>query len=172
MMLTRRMIRGVASAAWAILVLGFVAALAPARVPPPRSAPAPVVPAAVPSPAASVPAAGSGVDALLRRNPFDPGRRAPATRWRHGAVDVPAAAADSVMVPAVEPPRLVGIVRAGTAAPAALLQPDPSRPRAALYPEGARAGLFRVRQIGDRTVTLDGPTGRVVLTLRRPGGSP
>jgi hypothetical protein len=64
-------------------------------------------------------------------------------------------------------PQLYGIVP-GAAGAAALLRLDPAASGALLYREGDRGGRYRVDQIGEQSVVLTGPAGRLELRLPRP----
>jgi len=50
----------------------------------------------------------------------------------------------------------------------ALLRLESAVPEPRIYRVGDRAGGYRVTEIADRSVTLVGPRGRVVLRLKLP----
>ena len=109
--------------------------------------------------------------AIVAGDIFSASRRAPAVRYRPAG-----AAGESAGVPATEGesgssevPRLYGIVPSA-GGDAALLRLDPAVAGALLYRAGDRGGSYRVETIGEESVVLSGPRGRVELRLRRPGG--
>jgi hypothetical protein len=133
-----------------------------------------------PSPVADLGAA----DRVIRTDIFSPRRAAPPQRYvfGEGAPQADAAAPEMTVAPplAGEPldsttastaadavPHLYGTMLGPTDATALLrLDVHVSEPR--LYRVGDRAGGYRVADIADRSVTLMGPGGRVVLRLVRP----
>ncbi|MSR36469.1 MAG: hypothetical protein EXR95_07485 [Gemmatimonadetes bacterium] len=133
-----------------------------------------IAPAGLESPPAA--AAAPRADPALSRgiadaNIFSATRRAPRERYRPDAAqatgegmagDGPSAAAGGGGVP-----HLYGIVPDASGA-AALLRLDPGAPGALLYREGDRGGMYRVDSIGEQSVVLSGPSGRLELRLPRP----
>ena len=125
-------------------------------------------------------------DRVVRTDIFSSRRSAPARRSTLGETsDVPGGAPADVTPTALagEPmdstagavpstasdvvPHLYGTMRGPTESTALLrLDARVSEPR--LYRVGDRAGGYRVAEIADRTVTVVGPRGRVVLRLARP----
>ena len=87
--------------------------------------------------------------------------------------DATVSAADTAAA-GVEPaadavPRLYGTVVQADG-PQALMRLDRRATSPTLFRVGDRAGGYRVVEIGERAVTLDGPSGRVVLRLPTPKG--
>jgi hypothetical protein len=116
--------------------------------------------------------AGAGLaQAVAQGNIFSTTRSAPRVRYRPlgpaaGAeVSAEADAAGGGGQSGV--PQLYGIVP-GTDGAAALLRLDPAVPGALLYRTGDRGGRYRVDEIGERSVVLTGPAGRVELRLPAP----
>jgi hypothetical protein len=64
-------------------------------------------------------------------------------------------------------PRFYGTVAGGASGRSALLRLDAHIPGARLYREGDRGGRYRITRIRDDAVTLDGPSGSIVLHLPR-----
>jgi hypothetical protein len=115
---------------------------------------------------------------IVQGNVFSPTRSAPRTRYVPGesfvesgaSTDAPIAASDTAAQPGASGdavPKLYGtILRAD--GPQALLRLDARVSSPALYRVGDRAGGYRVAEIGERSVTLEGPSGRVVLRIKTP----
>ena len=148
-----------------------------------------VTPRAVALPAVSATVAegvsvdSSRIDEVLNGNVFSPQRRRPVQRTLLAAAEptldttasMQAMAGDVAGVPSVPAdsssarvedgvPRLYGVV-VNDGVTGALLRLDRSRPGAALYREGDRAGGFVVRRIEVDRVALDGPRGALWLRL-------
>lgn len=115
------------------------------------------------------------LERFVEHNAFDLSRRPPAERELLAVADTfpePMAVGegDTVASPvdagfAVEPvPALFGIVDTPDGR-RALLRLDPEKARAALFAPGDGTAGWRVVLIGPESVTLDGPSGRQVVTL-------
>jgi hypothetical protein len=107
---------------------------------------------------------------IAQVNIFSASRAAPNARYRpygyeQAAEQTPARAPAASTRPA---PLLFGTVMGDR--PGALLSLDPNVPGAQMYHEGDRAGGYRVVKIGERSVTLTGPAGQIVLQLNRAEG--
>ena len=111
-------------------------------------------------------------DAVIAGNIFNATRTAPPRRYNPTEPD------ESVIVAPPEPeqieandeesvPHLFGVV-IGPAGATALLRLDATIPEAQIYREGDAAGGYRIVKINERSVILDGPTGRFELRLKRP----
>jgi len=182
----RRLVLGL-NAATVLLVVGGVALLfvptpMPAGRPPVVTSSAGELPDSLGSPVADLGAA----ERVVRTDIFSSRRTAPARRSMFGEtsdssgvapVDVTPSAlagepldstAGATPSTASDPvPHLYGTMRGPTESTALLrLDARVSEPR--LYRVGDRAGGYRVTEIADRTVTLVGPSGRVLLRLARP----
>jgi hypothetical protein len=156
-----------AAGAAAILTVAWPVDRPPAPIPPALGQSAP------PALALDQPADGSTL--VVEHNLFDRTRRPPAERELVAAADTfpePMAIGEGDSVPSspdasfsVEPvPALFGIVDSPSGR-RALLRLDPASPRAALFATGDGTAGWRVVQIGPDVVTLDGPTGRQVVSL-------
>jgi hypothetical protein len=138
----------------------------------------------VPDIGASVGSADHGAsERVVRTNIFSARRSPPSRRYTFGEADErtdvafePAMTPDlggdvtdsASAPPADDPvPHLYGTVL-GPADATALLRLDRRATEPTLYRVGDRAGGYRVAEIGDRSVTLTGPNGRVILRLARP----
>jgi hypothetical protein len=151
-----------------------IAVAAAALLWPARAANVEIAPAGLEStPAAST---APPADAALSRditdaNIFSATRRAPRERYRpDGAQATGEGLADVDPTAAVRGegiPHLYGIVP-GVDGAAALLRLDPAATGALLYREGDRGGRYRVDTIGEQSVVLNGPSGRLELRLPRP----
>lgn len=181
----RRLVLGLNAATVALVVVGILLLVVPSPVPGGRAM-ATVVGSAGSatgrvrqSPVADLGAA----DRVVRTDIFSPRRAPPSRRYVFGdAQQADAAPAEMTVAPplAGEPldsttastaadaiPHLYGTMLGPTDATALLrLDGHVSEPR--LYRVGDRAGGYRVADIADRSVTLMGPGGRVVLRLVRP----
>src|SRR5262245_10264114 len=155
----------------ALFALVALAALVwPARVPTTQIAPGGIDSSAVKASSThTVEAAASAADAVVAGNIFSPSRTPPARRYNPTEPD------ESVEVAPPEPettdvneaervPHLYGVVM-GPAGATALLRLDPAIPDAQIYREGDKAGRYTVVKINERSVILDGPTGRIELRL-------
>ena len=182
----RRLVLALNGATVLLVLGGIVMLVLPGPVP--RGSGSPIVVASagtVPDSGASVqPADQTAPERVVRTNIFSPRRAPPPRRYMFGdTVDEDAElAADPMMVPesssettdstaastANDPvPHLYGTVL-GPAEATALLRLDRRAAEPTIYRIGDRAGGYRVVEIGERSVTLMGPTGRVVLRLARP----
>jgi hypothetical protein len=172
------------NAATVLLVIGGVALLLI-----PFSAPVVRTPAAVSLSAGAadggkLPVADIGAaDRVVRSNIFSSRRAAPAQRYSLGdLVSEPDALVDAGIAVSADPamsdstaastvsdavPHLYGTML-GSAESTALLRLDARVSEPRLFRAGDRAGGYRVVEIADRSVTLMGPSGRVVLRLPRP----
>ena len=107
---------------------------------------------------------------IAQGNIFSSTRSAPRTRYRpNGSGAEEPGLADESVTASVGVPELYGIVP-GPSGAAALMRLDATVEGAQLYREGDRGGRYRVDRIGDDTVVLTGPAGRVELRLGRPEG--
>lgn len=125
-------------------------------------------PATAPPPPASEP---SALRAIVAGDVFSSSRSAPRGRWRPPGLAASGASAEPASggPASVGVPRLYGIVP-GASGAAALLRLDPSVSGALLYREGDRGGRYRVDAIGEQSVVLTGPSGRIELRLAAPAG--
>ena len=109
--------------------------------------------------------------AVVQANIFSATRSAPRARYRPiGSATGAESFADAAATGGAGQsgvPVLFGIVP-GTGGAAALLRLDPAVPGALLYRAGDRGGRYRVDEIGERSVVLTGPAGRVELRLPAP----
>lgn len=122
-------------------------------------------------------------DAVIRTNLFSPTRRAPAAREQLATLDTfpePTVAGDGAGMTgsdvaagfdAQPVPQLLGIVD-GPGGARALLRLDADKARAALFGVGDGTNGWRVVAIGGTSVTLDGPSGRQVVSLQARSGTP
>jgi hypothetical protein len=153
------------------LAIAAGALLWPASAPEIEIAPAGLGGGAIASPDAGRHAAPQ--EAIARSNIFSATRSAPRVRYRppgsaaepQGVAEDAAGAAGAGRVP-----RLYGILPDASGA-AALMGLDPAAPGAQLYRDGDHGGRYRVERIGDQSVILSGPSGRVELRLPRPEGA-
>lgn len=151
-------------AAALFIVAGAALRLAPARVP------TTVAPAAVAASAATPPLQPANADtkryaAIVASNPFSADRVAPRARFvPEGMRRDTVAVARAPRKPREVTPRLFGITR-GPGGAVALIDADPAVPGAEVYEIGDSVRDGRVAAIGDSTVTLSRPSGRVVLRL-------
>lgn len=183
----RRLVLGLNAATVLLVLVGIALVVVPTPVPAGRS-PASIqastgtLPDSVRQPPAPDLAAA---DRVVRTDIFSPRRSAPARRSMYGetAAEPSGLVTDSVTTAAPAGGETADSSSASTAADAvphlygtmmgpvdatALLRLDGSVPEPRLYRVGDRAGRYRVVEIGDRTVTLAGPSGRVVLRLKHP----
>jgi hypothetical protein len=135
-------------------------------------------PGAVAGPAVSRSPDPSITTTIVQGNVFSPTRSAPRTRYLPGEsfadAGTPSDATVAVSDTAAQAgaasdavPKLYGtIVRAD--GPQALLRLDARVSSPVLYRVGDRAGGYRVAEIGERSVALEGPSGRVVLRIKTP----
>jgi hypothetical protein len=139
----------------------------------PSAPPAEIAPAGLNAgPGATLETRGDGglSRAVAQGNIFSATRSAPRVRYRpigssagaeRAAADAPGAGTGGGV------PQLFGIVPGADGA-AALLRLDPGVPGALLYRTGDRGGRYRVDDVGERSVVLTGPAGRVELRLPAP----
>lgn len=179
----RRLVLGL-NAATVLLVLAGILVLVIPSPSPTAKAPAAVSFSAASTEGVRVPMADVGAaERVVRTNIFSARRAAPSRRYSFGdpssdpesTVDAGMAAiteglttdtlAASMAVDVV--PHLYGTM-IGPSDPTALLRLDASVSEPKLFRVGDRAGGYRVVEIADRSVTLTGPSGRVVLRLPRP----
>jgi len=182
----RRLVLGLNAATVVLVVVGILLLVVPSPGPASRAQVTAIASATSasdsvrPSAAADIGAA----DRVIRTDIFSPRRAAPSQRYvfGEGAPQADAASPEMTVAPplAGEPldsttastaadavPHLYGTMLGPTDATALLrLDAHVSEPR--LYRVGDRAGGYRVADIADRSVTLMGPGGRVVLRLVRP----
>ena len=182
----RRLVLGLNAATVLLVLAGIALLVVPSPVPAGRS-PASLLSSTgtLPDSVRQAPAPDlAAADRVVRTDIFSPRRSAPARRSMYGesAADATASPTDSMTNPAPAGgetadssastasdavPHLYGTML-GPVASTALLRLDASAPEPRLYRVGDRAGGYRVVEIGDRTVTLAGPGGRVVLRLKQP----
>ena len=147
----------------------LVAFVWPARVPTAEIAPAGL--SARASKGAARVADTSAPDAVIAGNIFSPSRAAPARRFNPAEPEPVSAPpednADVVVSEEEAVPRLFGIV-IGPAGASALMRLDAASPEAQIYHEGDSGGRYRVVKINERSVILEGPSGRIELRLQRP----
>lgn len=148
-----------------------------------RPAPAPFMLSAT-APDAAVAAGSTGdADSIIQHNPFSPSRRPPRERERLAVLDTfPEATvagdgdslspdASVVGFDAAPVPQLLGLMNSPNGA-RALLRLDATKARAALFGVGDGTNGWRVAAIGPATVTLDGPSGRQIVSLSSRTGTP
>jgi hypothetical protein len=149
--------------------IALTALLWPARVPTDELAPAGL--SAHANKAAARVTDTSAPDAVIAGNIFSPTRAAPARRFNPAEPEPVSAPpednADVVVSEEEAVPRLFGIV-IGPAGASALMRLDASNPEAQIYREGDSGGRYRVVKINERSVILEGPSGRIELRLQRP----
>lgn len=180
----RRLVLGLNAATVLLVLLGLVLLVVPLPAPAGRvteslastSPPADTV-------RQTVVADLGAADRVVKTDIFSSRRGPPSRRYAFGETGEPATDAAPEMPSATplagEPldsatastandavPHLYGTMM-GPAESTALLRLDASRSEPRLYKVGDRAGGYRVVDISDRTVTLVGPGGRVVLRLAR-----
>lgn len=144
------------------VVVAATALLWPASLPEAEIAPAGLEPGAR---APIRPPPGDAVSReIIGGNIFSTTRRPPATRYRPIGPAEGESLAEGGTESGEGAPRLYGIVPAANGA-AALLRLDRAVGGARLYREGERGGSYRVESIGERSVVLSGPAGRVELRL-------
>jgi hypothetical protein len=119
--------------------------------------------------AAASPERAGDVARIVANNLFAASRRAPNRRY---APSDPASAPDAADaaafdVAAADAPMLLGTVIDALGA-RALLQSAATDSGARFYTVGERIGTYRVRRVEAGRVTLDGPSGRIVLELLKP----
>ena len=117
----------------------------------------------------------SAADAVIAGNIFSASRKAPARRFNPAApepVEPPPPVDNAEVVTSEEErvPQLFGIA-IGPAGATALLRLEAGNPEAQIYREGERGGRYRVVKINERSVILEGPSGRIELRLRQPEGN-
>lgn len=181
----RRLVLGL-NAATVLLVLGGILLLVlPGRAPEARAVGMLASPGALPDSVRQPPAPDLGAaDRVVHTDIFSARRSAPPRRYMFGEAPQDPDAMPSEPSPATplagEPvdstmastasdavPHLYGTMLGPTGATALLrLEARVSEPR--LFRVGDRAGGYRVTEIGDRSVMLMGPSGRVVLRLKQP----
>ena len=182
----RRLVLGLNGATVLLVLGGIVMLVLPGPVPGGSGLPVVVASAGtVPDGGASVQPADQGAsERVVRTNIFSARRSPPPRRYMFGET------VDETAEPAAEPPvtaevhgemtdstdastvndpvpHLYGTVL-GPADATALLRLDTRASEPTIYRVGDRAGGYRVVEIGDRSVTLMGPNGRLVLRLARP----
>ena len=181
----RRLVLSLNAATVLLVVLGLVLLVAPS--PMPSGGQASVAAATGGSAGDSVRLAPADVNAaerVVRSDIFSPRRSPPSRRYMYGdggdqpdagstamtvatplageAVDTSSAATSEDAVP-----HLYGTML-GPNESTALLRLDANVAEPRLYRVGGRAGGYRVTEIDERSVTLAGSNGRVVLRLPRP----
>jgi hypothetical protein len=179
----RRLVLGLNAATVLLVIAGILLLVLPARVPDGRAIAMVASPGGLPDSVRQAPAPDLGAaDRVVRTDIFSPRRSAPSRRYifGEGSPEPDALPADpSPSSLAGEPmdsttastatdavPHLYGTMQGPTGATALLrLNTAESEPR--LYRVGDRDGGYRVADIGDRSVTLIGRTGRVVLRLKQ-----
>lgn len=182
----RRLVLGLNAATVALVVAGILLLVVPSPAPRGRAAAGTVgsMAASPDSVRQAVPADLGAADRVVRTDIFSPRRAAPPRRYVFGETTQQADAEPTAMTvaPALagEPvdsttastasdavPHLYGTML-GLADATALLRLDAHVSEPRLYRVGDRAGGYRVVEIADRSVTLMGAGGRVVLRLARP----
>lgn len=153
--------RAVERTAWALVAVGLVMAMLPARATVPNSRANASTPTTIASPPEVTPD-----DAWLAANPFAVSRRAPSTRWLPNDTAPPPDPPGVDGAAAALVPTLFGTM-VGPGGDMALMRLDAANPAARLYLAGERGGAYVVRRILDDRVILDGPSGRIELRLRR-----
>ena len=151
-------------------LIAFLALVTPARVSNAEIAPVGIKARA--SKAAARNFDASSADAIIDGNIFSASRKAPPRRFNPAEPDEPASAppVENAEVSADDEeavPHLFGIV-IGPVGATALLRLDRESPDAQIYREGDRGGRYRIVKINERSVILDGPSGRIELRLPRP----
>lgn len=148
-----------------------------------RPAPAPFAVSAIAPDAAAAAGSTGDADSIIAHNPFSPSRRPPRERERLAVLDTfPEAtvagdgdslAPDASVVgfDAAPVPQLLGLLNSPDG-PRALLRLDATKARAALFAVGDGTNGWRVMAIGPSSVTLDGPSGRQIVSLSSRTGTP
>jgi hypothetical protein len=179
----RRLVLALNAATVLLVIVGIALLLIPFSAPVGRT-PAVVSLSAGATDVGRLPVADVGAaDRVIRSNIFSPRRAAPAQRYSLGdpasepdamvdegvAVSADPAMPDSAGASTVSDavPHLYGTMLGSTES-TALLRLDARVSEPKLFRAGDRAGGYRVVEIADRSVTLMGPSGRVVLRLPRP----
>lgn len=181
----RRLVLGLNAATVVLVVIGLLLLVVPTPLPSGGELPTVVASAGAVPDTAVGPVADHGVaERVVRTNIFSARRSPPARRFMFGEVgdETAESRVDSTTTPlsygesvdstmastAMDPvPHLYGTML-GPAGGTALLRLDARISEPRLYRVGDRAGGYRVTDIGDRSATLTGPNGRVVLRLARP----
>jgi hypothetical protein len=108
---------------------------------------------------------------IVKSNAFSPARTPPAVRFVPEGLrkDTQVVAPPKKRAPAEPQIRLFGVTR-GPGGAVALIEADPKVPGAELYRVGDDLRDGRVRFIGDSSVLIARPSGRLELTLPSPRG--
>jgi hypothetical protein len=181
----RRVILGLNAATVLLVLMGIALLVVPAPVP---TGLAPAVVAstgALPDSVRPISTDPGAADRVVRTDIFSSRRAPPSRRSTFGETSDVSDAALTEMISAAtlagEPMDSSGAATANDAVPhlygtmmgpnesTALLRLDAAMSEPRLYRVGDRAGRYRVAGIADRSVTLIGPNGRVVLRLAKPG---
>lgn len=181
----RRLVLGLNAATVLLVLAGILLLVVPSPVPAGRPQGSLLASTgALPDSVRQAPAPDlAAADRVVRTDIFSPRRSAPAHRSMFGEVGAEPEPAPSDSLAAAPAggetaessastgndavPHLYGTMLGPTTA-TALLRLDASAPEPRLYRVGDRAGGYRVVEIGDRTVTLVGTSGRIVLRLKQP----
>ena len=181
---TRRLVLGLNAATVLLVVAGILLLVIPSPVPTARAIAATVASDSVPDGVRPVSSADlDAADRVVRTDIFSSRRSAPAQRSIFGETEQPdASPTDRTVAPALAGealdsttastandavPHLYGtMLGAGDAT--ALLRLDARQSEPRLYRIGDSAAGYRVAEIADRSVTLVGRSGRMVLRLARP----
>jgi len=182
---TRRVVLGLNAATVLLVVAGILLLVVPSPIPAARALAATAVSGAAPDSVRPVSSVDLGAaDRVVRTDIFSSRRSAPPQRYVFGetAQEPDGAPTDMTVAPAHSGealdsttastandavPHLYGtMLAAGDATALLRLDANVSEPR--LYRVGESAGGYRLAEIADRSVTLAGRSGRVVLRLARP----
>jgi len=179
----RRAVLGLNAATVLLVVAGILLLVIPSRVPGGRADYALASSGATADTVRQAAADLGAAERVVRTDIFSSRRSAPSRRYVFGetTAEPDAAASEAPSAPplAGEPmdsttasiandavPHLYGTMLGVESTALLRLDAHVSDPR--LYRVGDRAGGYRVAEIGDRSVTLVGPGGRVVLRLKQP----
>jgi hypothetical protein len=181
----RRIVLGLNAATVLLVVGGIVLLVAPSSVPAARVSPMVASTGGLPDSVRQVVAPDLGAaDRVVRTDIFSPRRAAPPRRSMFGEAtsdaDVAVPSEQSVSAPLAGEamdsttastandavPHLYGTMIGPESTALLRLEASVAEPR--IYRVGDRAGGYRVVEIADRSVTLAGPSGRVVLRLKQP----
>ena len=181
----RRLVLGLNAATVLLVVGGIVLLVAPARMPAGRASAMVASTGALPDSVRQQPAPDlRAAERVVKTDIFSSRRAAPSRRYMFGETGAEPDVAPTENPPAAplagEPmdsttastandavPHLYGTMLGPTES-TALLRLDASISDPRVYRVGDRAGGYRVAEIGDRSVTLVGASGRVVLRMKHP----
>ena len=181
----RRVVLGLNAATVLLVIGGILLLLFPSKVPAGRVTAMVASTGTLPDTVRQVAAPDlAAADRVVRTDIFSSRRAAPPRRYTFGEATADADVATPTEQPVSAPlageamdsasastandavPHLYGTMIGPEST--ALLRLEPAVPEPRIYRVGDRAGGYRVTEIADRSVTLAGPNGRVVLRLKLP----